>query len=184
MLTFYVQFKYILNWGLKCFWVQTNTHETAVDSSTWDLMLSQLIVLVGLLHGPDGVVVDLHQPLQSSWKLKTENKQRRKLSMTSTTWQQGRVQRGKTADGVVDKAFGKEMRGDGNVNKPKNIDVPFWGSSRVWNGSGESDNNFLLVADVTYGLNNALFYDEFSSQRAVTQHDFMLRSQQAAQKLV
>lgn len=45
--------------------------------------------------------------------------------MTFTTTHRGRAQRGKTADGVVDKAFGKEMRGDGNVNKPKNIYVPF-----------------------------------------------------------
>lgn len=36
--------------------------------STWDLVLPQLVVLVGLLHRLDGGVVDLAQPLQSRWK--------------------------------------------------------------------------------------------------------------------
>lgn len=43
---------------------------------TWDLVLPQLIVLVGLLHRFDGRMVDLPQPLKSSWR--TRNKHRKK----------------------------------------------------------------------------------------------------------
>jgi len=64
---------------LKCIGLHLNmfecrqTHADRQESGgTWDLMLSQLIVLVGLLHGPDGAVVDLPQPLQCSWRRKTQ----------------------------------------------------------------------------------------------------------------
>lgn len=43
---------------------------------TWDLVLPQLVVLVGLLHRFDGRMVDLPQPLKSTWS--TRNKHRKK----------------------------------------------------------------------------------------------------------
>ncbi len=76
----------------------------------------------------------------------------------------------------MDKAFGKEMRGAGNVNKPKNIYVLFWGIVQFGTDPMSQIKKLVKLVKNLYG--------EFNPQSAMTHPGFMLHSLQAAQKVV
>lgn len=53
--------------------IRTKCRCSCSRCDTWDLVLPQLIVLVGLLHRLDGCVVDLPQPLQSRCRMRMKS---------------------------------------------------------------------------------------------------------------
>ncbi len=122
-----MQFKYILNWELNIF-ERTQTHTRQQWKAGWRYLRSHAVSAHCTCRPAPWAWWSCGRSSSASAKQlkdETENKQRVKAEYDLHHKTQG--QRGKTADGVVDKAFGKEMRGAGNVNKPKNIYVLFWG---------------------------------------------------------